>query len=84
MGKKLEIAVCNVQKIEKNTKKAHAMVNNTAIFINLLKNFSDNGIIPEEEFSNTILIIKYSKQKKFNFDELTWFPHCPTEKKNGK
>ena len=37
MGKKLEIAVCNVQKIEKNTKKAHAMVNNTAIFINLFK-----------------------------------------------
>lgn len=39
MGKKLEIAVCNVQKIEKNTKKAHAMVNNTAIFINLFKKF---------------------------------------------
>ena len=49
-----------------------------------LKIFSDNGIIPEEEFSHTILIIKYSKQKKLNFDELTWFPHCPTEKKNGK
>ena len=36
-GKKLEIAVCNVQKIEKNTKKAHAIVNNTEIFKNLLK-----------------------------------------------
>ena len=33
------------------------MVNNTEIL-------SDNEIIPEEEFSHTILIIKYSKQKK--------------------
>ena len=39
MGKKLEIAVWNVQKMEKNTKKAHAMVNNTDIFINLFKKF---------------------------------------------
>ena len=50
------------------------MVNNTEIL-------SDNGIIPEEEFSHTILIIKYRKKKKFNIDKLTWFPHCPTEKK---
>ena len=35
----------------------------------------------QKKNSHTILIIKYSKQKKFNFDELTWFPHCPTEKK---
>ena len=39
MGKKLEIAVCNVQVNRENTKKAHAMVNNTAIFINLFKKF---------------------------------------------
>ena len=39
MGKKLEIAVYNVQKPEKNTKKAHAMVNNTEIFINIFQNF---------------------------------------------
>ena len=39
MGKKLEIAVYNVQKPEKNTKKAHAMVNNTEIFINIFQKF---------------------------------------------
>ena len=39
MGKKLEIAVCNVQKMEKIQKKARPMVNNTAIFINLFKKF---------------------------------------------
>ena len=83
MGKKLEIAVYNVQKPEKNTKKAHAMVNNTEIFINIFQNFSDNGIILEEEFSHTILIIKYSKQKNSTLTNSLGF-HIVPLKKNGK
>ena len=39
MGKKLEIAVYNVQKPEKNTQKAHAMVNKKEIFINIFQKF---------------------------------------------
>ena len=52
MGKKLEIAVCNVQKMEKIQKK-HVQWLITQPFLKIyLKNFSDNGIIPEEEFSH--------------------------------
>ena len=51
------------------------MVNNTEIL-------SDNGIIPEEEFSHTILIIKYSKQtKNSTLTNLLGFHIVPLRKK---
>ena len=53
-GKKLEIAVCNVQKIEKNTKKPHAIVNNTEIFKNLLKKICHNGIMGSYQKKNSL------------------------------
>ena len=50
------------------------MVNKTEIL-------SDNGIIPEEEFSHTILIIKYRKKKNSTLTNLLGFHIVPLKKK---